>query len=102
MPIGYSGKTWADANAYCNNTAINEQTGWRLPTAEELSALYDSGAMKRQGWTLDSTWSSTLYGSHYHYEVSLDYGFVDWNTDKGVNHVTCVHGVAKSVQTKQK
>lgn len=62
MPISFS-KNWADANAYCNNTAINGQAGWRLPTTDELKALRASGAMKEQGWKLGTTWASESDGA---------------------------------------
>ena len=51
--------TWANAKAFCAGTKINEQTGWRLPQAFEIDALYASGLMNGQGWTLAKTWSST-------------------------------------------
>ena len=50
MPVTFT-KTWADANAYCTSFKGLGQTGWRLPTKDELSALYNSGAMNGQGWT---------------------------------------------------
>ena len=91
MPINSSTKTWSDANSYCTNTAINGQNGWRLPTKDELKALYDSGAMKGQGWTLSITWSSTPDGSGEHYDVLLDNGNVGVSLfDTGNYYVTCV------------
>jgi formylglycine-generating enzyme required for sulfatase activity len=90
-------KTWAEANAYCTNTAINGQTGWRLPTVNELSALYNSGAMKDQGWKLSFTWSSTLYGSGEHDGVNLGSGGV--NSFGVVNgDVTCVREIGKTAE----
>jgi formylglycine-generating enzyme required for sulfatase activity len=91
MPESFT-KNWAEANAYCNNTAINGQTGWRLPTKDELSALYNSGAMNGQGWTLSSAWSSTLYTPEagYHYFVSLSDGFFNAQVDTVNFHMTCV------------
>lgn len=50
--------TWSNANTYCTTATIQGQTGWRLPTAAELMALYNSGAMNGQGWQLAGTWSS--------------------------------------------
>jgi hypothetical protein len=90
MPINSSTKNWSGANAYCTNTAINGQTGWRLPTRDELKALYDSGAMKGQGWTLNYTWSSTPYSSGSHYGVNLGYGNVLPGDDTVEFYVTCV------------
>jgi Protein of unknown function (DUF1566) len=90
MPIGPYTKTWSDANAYCNNTAINGQSGWRLPTKDELSALFASGAMTGQGWTLYDTWSSTSDHPGYHYIVTPKEGTVYGGGDTGQNYVTCV------------
>jgi hypothetical protein len=50
MPISFS-DTWANADAYCNTTTINEGTGWRMPTDTQLNALYASSAMNGKGWT---------------------------------------------------
>ena len=98
MPISLR-KTWADANAYCNSSTINSLTGWRLPTLDELRALYASEAMKNQGWTLDSTWSSVPFRSGNHYMVYLiDVSSRGIQNGKGlpvgdqyINYVTCVH-----------
>ena len=89
MPVTFY-KPWAEANAYCNNTAINGQTGWRLPTKDELKALYDSGAMKGQGWMLTFTRSSTPIDARRHYVVYLDRGNVSVNDDILYGYVTCV------------
>jgi len=90
MPVNFSTKKWSDANIYCTNTAINGQTGWRLPTKDELQALYDSGTMKGQGWTLGSTWSSMPDSVGWHYYVSLDYGNVGSSSGEYENRLTCV------------
>jgi hypothetical protein len=55
--------TWNKANSFCNNTKINGQTGWRLPTEFELTEMFASGLMNGQGWTLNKTWSSTIAGA---------------------------------------
>lgn len=93
MPVTFE-KPWAEANVYCNNTAINGKTGWRLPTKDELSALYASGAMKGQGWTLYKVWSSTQSGysdrRSLHYYVALDSGEVWGGFDAMSYYVTCV------------
>jgi formylglycine-generating enzyme required for sulfatase activity len=90
MPINSSTKTWEDANAYCSNTAINGQNGWRLPMKDELSALYNSGAMNAQGRKLVNTWSSTPGRAGSHYVVLLDSGGVLAGLDSNRRHVTCV------------
>ena len=83
--------TWTNANTYCINTTINGQTGWRMPTQIELSALYTSGAMNGQGWTLANTWSSTPSGVGNHWYVSLQTGFIIWDYDTHNGYyVSCV------------
>jgi tetratricopeptide (TPR) repeat protein len=90
MPVSFK-LSWSDANAFCSYTAINGQTGWRLPTKDELSALYASGAMNGQWWrTLDYIWSSTPHGSGSHYYVLLDNGNVSWSLDANDYYVVCV------------
>ncbi|MHB1620862.1 MAG: BACON domain-containing protein [Sulfuricella sp.] len=89
MPVTFY-NTWANANAYCTGTTINGQTGWRIPTQAELSALYTSGAMNGQGWTLLITWSSTANGAGYHYNVGLDSGNVVSYDDTYNSYVSCV------------
>lgn len=98
MPINSSQENWSDANAYCTHTDINGQTGWRLPTKNELKALYDSGAMNGQGWTLSFTWSSTPGSSGKHYGAILSYfvgisdgeGDVMQYNDTNEVYVSCV------------
>jgi len=82
--------TWSEANAYCDNTAINGQAGWRLPTKDELIALCASGAVKDQGWTLGYTRSSTPYIAGHHYVVNLYNGHVSPGVDTYNLCVTCV------------
>jgi len=94
MPVSFQ-KTWPDANFYCNNTSINGQTGWRLPTEKELIDLHASGAMNGQGWALSFTWTSEpliLNGSTLgHKFVRLNDGGRSFNNDKDHDtYVTCV------------
>jgi hypothetical protein len=81
---------WVNANTYCNTATILGQTGWRLPTTAELSALYMSGVMNDQGWTLGYTWSSTSAGAGTHEMVRLSSGQVISFGDGGFGYVTCV------------
>jgi hypothetical protein len=92
MPISGTSYDLAGATALCAGT-INGQTGWRLPTKDELVSLYNSGAaakspkqptMNDQGWSLFGwVWSSTpgdpaacLGDSSCHYAVGLNNGVV--------------------------
>jgi hypothetical protein len=90
MPVTPPLMNWTNANAYCTGTTINGQTGWRLPTQIELSALYASGAMIGQGWSLSITWSSTPYSASDHYSVGLGSGKVYLSFDTSYGYVTCV------------
>lgn len=101
-PNGYA--SWSSANRYCTNTKINGQTGWRLPTNDELKRLYGSAhkLLVDQGWTLHSTWSSTPGPSNAseHYFFDLGSGGYSWRSDEGGyiawgnsakgSYVTCV------------
>ncbi|MDP1772550.1 MAG: hypothetical protein Q8L15_09730 [Methylobacter sp.] len=88
MPTTGVDGTYAQAAALRAGT-INGQTGWRLPTDAELSALYASGAMNGQGWTLGYTWSSTP-GGPGHRTVSLGTGSVLGIQDTSVSYMACV------------
>lgn len=90
MPMKFY-KTWSEANSYCANITIRGQSGWRLPTQDELVALYKSGAMNGQGSTLRYTWSSTPSGSGYHHGVYLSDGRVGSHSDTFDINVACVH-----------
>jgi hypothetical protein len=86
-------KRWAEANSYCTNTTIRGQSGWRLPTKDELGALY-AGTMKNKmedkGWLLRQTWSSTPGSSGAHYNFDLDDGRSFSSDDRYTAYVTCV------------
>jgi len=43
------------------------------------------------GWTLNNTWSSSLYSAGNHYNVNLNNGNVNNNNDTNSNYVSCVH-----------
>lgn len=94
MPITFS-DTWSNADAYCASFSVNGQSGWRMPTRLELSALYASGAMSGQGWVLQGTWSSTPSAApdpvgDYHYFIDLNYGTDTWMPDVASIAVSCV------------
>ncbi len=91
MPITDSRKNWPEANSYCSNSTINGQTGWRLPTNDELSAAYISGVMNDLGWTLNITWTSTPEGNGSHNAVLLFNGADATVGDMVSTYMTCVH-----------
>ena len=109
LPAGYvvqGGLIWTPnsyfmwmSNALCASNIDLGLTGWRLPTQSELSALYTSGALNRQGWTLDWTWSatwSTIVYSGYFNIVNLRDGSVGADGGGGglqaypQHYITCV------------
>ena len=96
VPVTFGSTFWADANAYCTNTTINGQTGWRMPTKDELLSLANSGALNAVNgqWVWYYVWSSTPYPTGGYYVVYLDptrifNGTVDVGRD--ANYVSCVH-----------
>lgn len=90
MPVTGSPYSYVDAVSLCAGT-VNSLTGWRLPTRDELNALYTSQAMTGQGWVLNSyTWASTPNGSGFHYVVSLASGAGGTTQDTNLLYVTCV------------
>jgi hypothetical protein len=59
MGVTATQHNYADALSFCTNSMIDNQTGWRLPTAAELNNLFSANAITGQGWTVGNTWSST-------------------------------------------
>lgn len=57
---------WASAKLLCENSTVAGYNDWRLPTKEELAALFDNkeqiGGFEEEGY-----WSSSNYGSYYYY-----------------------------------
>jgi tetratricopeptide (TPR) repeat protein len=78
------GMTWREAKDYCSSLQLGGYSGWRLPAADEITAIaysrhvdtsrdnrnpYDTLSLKGgiEGpypRTLPSTWTSTLFGSN--------------------------------------
>ena len=81
---------WTTANEFCTNTSLNDQAGWRLPTKNELTSLYSSGAINGQGWASARTWSSTSPGAGSHEGVGLKDGYVGVYLDTSFAYLTCV------------
>jgi len=91
MPASDSSKTWPDAVAYCNNTAINGQTGWRLPSKEELRSLYSSTAQKNWGIVpaFSNLWTSVPNAPIPCFPMVLN-GVAFTSGCVEAEHVTCV------------
>ncbi|SHN72308.1 inverse autotransporter beta domain-containing protein, partial [Desulfovibrio litoralis] len=89
-PIDSNTLTWNDANTACTTQTINGQTGWRLPSKQELLDLFNSGRMIGQGWALGSAWSSDAGGPGKHWSFSLSGGFGSAYSDTAYRVVSCV------------
>jgi hypothetical protein len=83
--------TWAHAGEFCASTTIDNRTGWKLPTDEQLKALQASGLLANQGWVLGNTWSSIM-GANVasHVVVDLSTGAATEHADAGGAYVSCV------------
>lgn len=86
-------RTWSGANTLCTGTTINGQTGWRLPTWQELRGLYLSHQINVpvNGDYYLRTWSSTVGPNEdWHYFVMLGAGNVTYQLNTVIYLVTCV------------
>jgi hypothetical protein len=88
-------RTYAASQTYCSSTAIDGQTGWRLPTQSELQALHaekGSNVLASAGWRLDWIWSSTPYSAG-RLIVVRDVGATSWANNDNVDMLstTCVY-----------
>jgi hypothetical protein len=84
---------WTDASAFCTGSTIEGQTGWRLPTRDELIALQASGLIAGHNWKLGNTWSSdmdTTASAASHVAVNLATGDVTNRVDTAFSYVSCV------------
>ena len=90
MRVDNNYKYWDDANTYCTTQTINGQTGWRLPSKQELLNLFSSGAMNGQGWTLAGTWSSDESSPGSHWFVNLGNGVSLPTINNSALIVSCV------------
>jgi hypothetical protein len=87
-------RPWINTETVCADAIIAGQTGWRLPTANELSALIaDKGsiALADAGWPSDWIWTSIPYSSG-HLVVRPSDALVSWgnSADSIRNFATCV------------
>lgn len=82
---------WNTAHSTCD-TLTAGGFNWRLPTKQELSALFAASrsALTAAGWTLGTTWSSTHDDAGNHYVVDLFSGIVNFGNGKG-SYGSCVH-----------
>jgi hypothetical protein len=84
---------WNEADAYCKGI----DSGWRLPTKDELECICNSKGSLPDGYYDSYHWSSTPYDSDSHHTVDFeDCSLINYNsdsdndTDKGPIYVKCV------------
>lgn len=82
--------TWANASSFCTNSVINDNAGWRQPTAAELMALQASTSLAGSGWMLGETWSASAGASGRHQVVNLQTGAASELADTATAYVSCV------------
>ena len=85
--------TYQDAKAFCEGSVIEGQTGWRLPSSAELTALYASAAYAGKNWVLGNTWTGTLgttASSTSRVTVDLATGTVLERAETAGSYATCV------------
>lgn len=92
MGVSFSDNA-TNAKAFCESITIEGADKWHLPTAAELTALQQSGALAGQGWTLGPTWSSTMGTASTaasHVVVDLSNGTSAERADVAGAFVSCV------------
>ncbi|NPD23149.1 Ig-like domain-containing protein [Corallococcus exiguus] len=93
--------TWMDGKTSCTNMVIAGQTGWRMPTVEELTDLWvDKGTslLAAEGWTLDWIWTMSPYSSG-HQVTRMSTGGVSYSNDTDKQFLTCVRGTGEYPDT---
>lgn len=59
---------WTFADTTCSGAVIGGQTGWRLGSTAELTALYNANGasgLMAAGWPMSSIWAYSIYGGGY-------------------------------------
>lgn len=94
---GFSAYDWYASNSYCANLSSDGYSDWRLPSMDELLALYNAYPNNQMGtvygWSTNTLyWSSTVSSVGEHYNVFLYDGNINANEDSynGLSHVACV------------
>jgi len=86
-------RNWDDSIAYCAGKTVGGKDDWRLPSRDELSALYP---VTTPPFTYDvaNYWSATTNADHPANAWLVDFndGNVLFNVKTGTNHAWCVRG----------
>jgi hypothetical protein len=86
-------RNWDDSIAYCAGKTVGGTDDWRLPSIDELSALYP---VTTPPFTYDAThyWSATTFAGLPldAWRVDFIYGVVSGSGKANTNHAWCVRG----------
>ncbi|MEY8612871.1 DUF1566 domain-containing protein, partial [Parabacteroides segnis] len=90
--------TWSETNNSCNNSTKEGYSNWRVPTKEELLAIYSnkSSLQNYDGFTAFVSswyWSSTVFSSGGHWLVNFYNGGTPSDDDTYANYVRCVRDI---------
>jgi hypothetical protein len=78
--------TWSAARLYCTNKTLGSRKGWRLPTVDELSSLYNTSGSGLSGGLPGSPFVSPILTSYWSSTVFLDdFGEPNEQPEVGVN-----------------
>ncbi len=64
---------WYDAKLYCFLLDVNGKTGWRLPSHEELTKIYESANDCEKDWYWSSTETRVLSVPNLYGAWTLDF-----------------------------
>ncbi|PJG60449.1 Ig-like domain-containing protein [Aeromonas cavernicola] len=93
-PDGFR-RMWANADNYCRTLIWSGQDDWRLPSMNELTALYNQYPNNQLktilGWPTNFVyWSATLFSPNAYYYADLSNGRSSGTNDVSDNYVTCI------------
>lgn len=81
---------WSDADTYCSNLTILGMSGWRLPTTDELVAMYADrysiGGFSNKVFWWSGTYAGNDYGYPWYYYVSFNNGSINSHPGQGWRH----------------
>lgn len=106
--IGYG--YWSSVNAMCENSVVAGKTDWRLPTKDELMAMYNErkyiGGFTTADYEYKSRyWSSSIQdNNYYHYYIYFYDGSISWAVDSNNSRYysgRCVRTLNPAATTNQ-